>query len=380
MSSRLLVTGAAGFIGANFVHYWRRSQPKSQIIILDVLTYAGNLLNIETLLEEDSNVRFVHGDILDSDGVEDLLRDWKIDTIVHFAAETHVDRSITGPDAFLATNVIGTHSLLKAARKIWLDEKRIDGRVRFHHVSTDEVFGSLGFGDCTFREDTPYAPNSPYAASKAASDHLVRAYYKTFGLPAITTNCSNNYGPYQHPEKLIPLVLTNALDGRALPVYGDGLNVRDWLYVEDHCRGIETTLVAGRIGSCYNIGGRNEQANIDVVRLVCDLLDGMFARNPSLTERFPKSPAANGGKTEDLITFVADRLGHDRRYAIDATRIERELGFVPTESFATGLARTIDWYIKNETWWRAIMDGSYRDEASLRRYAQSNPVPKVLPR
>jgi dTDP-glucose 4,6-dehydratase len=357
--AKLLVTGGAGFIGANFVRYWRATHPRDTVVVLDALTYAGNRANIAGL-EEGGGVRFVHGSIADDELVACLLREGGLDTIVHFAAESHVDRSIHGPDAFVETNVVGTHQLLAAARRVWLEERAVEGPVRFHHVSTDEVYGSLGPEDPAFSETTPYAPNSPYAASKAASDHLVRAYHHTFGLPVTTSNCSNNYGPYQFPEKLIPLMLVNALSGQALPVYGDGRNIRDWLYVADHCRAIDRVLADGRLGETYNVGGRNEWANIDIVRLLCGVLDEAFASDPGLARRFPEAPAARGARSESLITFVRDRPGHDRRYAIDATKIERELGFVPDETFETGIRKTVRWYLEQEPWWRAVKDGSYR--------------------
>jgi dTDP-glucose 4,6-dehydratase len=356
----LLVTGGAGFIGANFVRHRRASRPTGTIVVLDALTYAGNLASLADLLDTPG-FHFVEGSIGDTGLIEELLRRHSIDAIVHFAAESHVDRSITGPDAFIDTNVIGTHSLLKAARRVWLEEREAAVPVRFLHVSTDEVYGSLGPQDAGFREDTPYAPNSPYSASKAASDHLVRAYHHTYGLPVVTTNCSNNYGPYQYPEKLLPLMLINCLEGLPLPVYGDGANVRDWLFVEDHCRGIALALDRGSDGECYNIGGNNEQRNIDLVELLCAEVDRRFVTNPTLAGRFPAALAATGRSSRDLIAFVTDRPGHDRRYAIDATRISDRLGFAPAETMTSGLARTIDWYLANEPWWRSIMDGSYRD-------------------
>jgi dTDP-glucose 4,6-dehydratase len=278
---------------------------------------------------------------------------------VHFAAESHVDRSIHGPEDFLQTNVIGTHRLLQAARQVWLNEG-LTTRGRFHNVSTDEVYGSLGPEDPPFTEATPYAPNSPYAASKAAADHLVRAYLHTYQLPVTISNCSNNYGPFQFPEKLIPLMLVNLLQGKPLPVYGDGLNIRDWLYVEDHCRALERIIIHGSTGEMYNVGGRNEWRNIDIIRLLCQLVDDAFAGDTSLGARFPQCPAATGRPTDELITFVKDRPGHDRRYAIDATKIERDLGFSPQESFETGIRKTLAWYLENEGWWRGVMDGSYR--------------------
>ena len=357
--ARLLVTGGAGFIGANFVHYWLARHPKDRVVVLDLLTYAGNRTSLAAA-EGDPRFRFVHGDIGDQGLGERLLREEEIDTIVNFAAESHVDRSIHGPDPFVTTNIVGTHALLKAARAVWLDGSYAGRPHRFHHVSTDEVYGSLAPSDLPFTETTPYAPNSPYSASKAAADHLVRAYHHTYGLTTTTSNCSNNYGPYQFPEKLIPLVLLNILHGKALPIYGDGSNIRDWLYVEDHCQGIERVLLQGKAGEVYNIGGNNEWTNIDIVHHLCRLLDASFAAKPGLRQRFPECPATQGKKAESLIAFVADRPGHDRRYAIDAGKITKELGYQPRESFETGIAKTVAWYLANESWWRAVMDGSYR--------------------
>jgi len=354
----LLVTGGAGFVGANFVHYWLGAHPGDRVVVLDALTYAGNLENLAGIRERPE-LTVVEGDIRTAGVAAMLLRQHQITTIVHFAAESHVDRSIQGPDAFVDTNVKGTHQLLKAARTVWLDEGLGASGVRFHHISTDEVYGSLAPDDPPFVETSRYSPNSPYAASKAAADHLVRAYHHTYGLPVTTSNCSNNYGPYQFPEKLIPLMLVNLLDGKPLPVYGDGRNVRDWLYVEDHCRAIDRVISAGEVGETYNVGGRNEWKNIDIVRLLCRLVDEAFARDRSLAGRFPRSPAAAGRSVEDLITFVKDRPGHDRRYAIDARKIERDLGFSPLENFETGIRKTLAWYLANEPWWRAVMDGSY---------------------
>ncbi|HEX6107232.1 MAG TPA: dTDP-glucose 4,6-dehydratase [Gemmatimonadales bacterium] len=356
----LLVTGGAGFIGANFVHHWLARHPGESVVVLDALTYAGNAASLEGIRHRPE-LSFVHGDIRTPGLAASLLREHRITVLVHFAAESHVDRSIHGPDAFIETNVLGTHELLKAARQVWLEEGGAAGDVRFHHVSTDEVYGSLGPDEAAFHESSPYAPNSPYAASKAGSDHLVRAYHHTYGLPVTTSNCSNNYGPYQFPEKLIPLMLVNALEGRPLPVYGDGLNVRDWLYVEDHCRAVEQVILRGRVGETYNVGGRNEWRNLDVVRLLCRLVDRAIQEDATAAARFPRCPSSAGRETASLITFVKDRPGHDRRYAIDATRIERELGFVPSESFETGLRKTIAWYLGHEEWWRGVMDGSYRD-------------------
>lgn len=354
--AKLLVTGGAGFIGANFVRWWRTKHPGDSLVVLDALTYAGNAAS----LAEVPEVVFAYGDIRDTELVKTLLIDHEVDTIVHFAAESHVDRSIDGPDAFIETNVTGTHSLLKAGKAIWLDAG--SGRPhRFHHISTDEVYGSLNPDDPAFAETTPYAPNSPYSASKAASDHLVRAYHHTFGLQTTTTNCSNNYGPYQFPEKLIPLFLINCLTGRPLPIYGDGMNVRDWLHVEDHCRGIALVLGGGRIGETYNIGGGEELPNLAVIDAICTSVDRAFSADPKLAQRFPAAPAATGAPSASLKTYVADRPGHDRRYAIDESKIRIELGYAPARDFETGLAATIDWYLANETWWRRVMDGSYRD-------------------
>lgn len=355
----LLVTGGAGFIGANFVHYWRKAHPEDRLVVLDLLTYAGNLRSLADV-PVDEHYAFYRGDIRDLRLVTDILQRERIDTIVHFAAESHVDRSIVGPDAFIETNVLGTHTLLKAARSVWLGGGGAIDNPRFHHVSTDEVYGSLGPDDPPFTEATPYAPNSPYAASKAASDHLVRAYHHTYGLPVTTSNCSNNYGPYHFPEKLIPLMLVNALDGKPLPVYGDGLNVRDWLYVEDHCRGIDAVLRGGVTGETYNIGGNNERNNLALIRSLCTLVDAAFARAPDLGTRFPRCPAAGGRSTFDLVTFVPDRPGHDRRYAIDASRAARELGFQPQESLDSGLSRTLAWFLEHEGWWREVQTGGYR--------------------
>jgi dTDP-glucose 4,6-dehydratase len=351
--AKLLVTGGAGFIGANFVRHWRAENPADEIVVLDALTYAGNRAN----LTDVDGCEFHHLDIRDHDAVVDLLRGG-VDTLVHFAAESHVDRSIHGPDAFIDTNVLGTHSLLKAAKKVWLDEGQ--GRPhRFHHVSTDEVYGSLGPSDAAFSETTPYAPNSPYSASKAASDHLVRAYHHTYGLQVTTSNCSNNYGPYQFPEKLIPLFLINALHGRNLPIYGDGMNVRDWLHVEDHCRGIALVLKKGVVGEVYNIGGGAELPNLTIIETICNSVDRAFAEDPALAQRFPDAPAAKGQRTDTLKSWVKDRPGHDRRYAIDETKARTKLGYAPSNGFETHFANTLKWYLDNAPWWTAILDGSY---------------------
>ena len=358
--ANLLVTGGAGFIGANFVQHWADKYPQDRIVVLDALTYAGNLSSLQSVSGHEQ-YRFVKGDIVDQDLVAALLREEQVDTVVHFAAESHVDRSISGPAAFIDTNIVGTHNLLQAARTVWLDCDNAPTSHRFHHVSTDEVYGSLGPTDPGFSESTPYSPNSPYSASKAASDHLVRAYHHTYGLQVTTSNCSNNYGPYQFPEKLIPLMIVNVLDGKPLPVYGDGSNIRDWLYVEDHVRGIDLVIKQGTAGETYNIGGNEERANIDIVKTICERLDEAFASEPDLAERFPNAPAASGGQSASLITSVGDRPGHDWRYAINASRIKNELGFSPQHDFATGLQKTLTWMLDQEPWWRAVMDGSYRD-------------------
>lgn len=354
--SAILITGGAGFIGANFVHHWRARHPEDRIVVLDALTYAGNPASIAGL----EGVELTVGDIRDYDTVARLLRECDVTTLVHFAAESHVDRSIHGPDAFIDTNILGTHSLLKAAKAHWLDSGT--GRDhRFHHISTDEVFGTLGPSDPAFHEHTPYAPNSPYSASKAASDHLVRAYHHTYGLRVSTSNCSNNYGPYQFPEKLIPFFILNALTGKPLPIYGDGMQVRDWLHVEDHCLGISLILESDAIGETFNIGGGAELPNLEVIERLCGIVDSRFASQPSLADRFPDAPAAQGRPTASLKVHVPDRPGHDRRYAIDASLATERLGYRPQQTFESGLADTVDWFLANEGWWRAILNGSYRD-------------------
>jgi dTDP-glucose 4,6-dehydratase len=342
----LLVSGGAGFIGANFV--LKAVADGLRIINLDKLTYAGNLDTLASL-HGNENHHFVHGDIGDQGLVRCLLSEFKPGAIVNFAAESHVDRSIDGPAAFVNTNVVGTLTLLECARDYW---KELQGTARnefrFLHVSTDEVYGSLG-SEGRFTETTPYAPNSPYSASKAASDHLVRAFHHTYGLPTLTTNCSNNYGPYQFPEKLIPLVIQKALAAAPLPVYGDGLNVRDWLFVGDHCAAIRRVLEAGKVGDTYNVGGNAEHTNMDVVRTICALLDA-------------RHPLEDGRPHEALITFVKDRPGHDRRYAIDADKLHREPGWRPSQTFETGITQTVDWYLSNQPWVQRVLDGSYRME------------------
>jgi len=345
MQNTILVTGGAGFIGSNFVLQQMQDESTS-VLNLDKLTYAGNLQNLESIAAS-RRYTFIQGDIGDRALVRRLLETNKPRAIVHFAAESHVDRSIRGPEDFIRTNIDGTFALLEEVRGFWSvlpdDEKK---RFRFLHVSTDEVYGSLGPDDPPFSEVTPYAPNSPYAASKAASDHLARAYHHTYGVPTLTTNCSNNYGRFQFPEKLIPLMILNARDGKALPVYGDGKNVRDWLYVEDHCEAIATVLQRGLPGETYNIGGWNEKPNIEIVQMICDLVDELAPRA--------------GGSRRGLITFVKDRPGHDRRYAMDARKIERELGWKPKLTFESGIQKTVRWYLENETWVRDVTSGSYR--------------------
>jgi dTDP-glucose 4,6-dehydratase len=344
--ANLLVTGGAGFIGTNFVRYWAGAHTEDAVTVLDALTYAGKRENIT-----DLNLEFVHGDIRDREAVTQLMRDRAIDTIVHFAAESHVDRSISDPDIFVTTNVNGTHSLLTAAKQLWLDTGTGQPH-RFHHISTDEVFGSLSADDAPTHESSPYAPNSPYSASKAGSDFLVRSYHRTYGLNTTVTNCSNNYGPYQFPEKLIPLFLINALSGKNLPIYGDGQNIRDWLHVGDHCRAIDAVLAGGRAGETYNVGGGDELSNVVIIDAICAGIDEAFAEDPSLAARYPQAPAARGVPTESLKTYVTDRPGHDRRYAIDARKIESELGFELQYRLADGITATIRWYLDNEGWWR----------------------------
>ncbi|MGB7267131.1 MAG: dTDP-glucose 4,6-dehydratase [Terracidiphilus sp.] len=347
MNETILVTGGAGFIGSNFVLSWMKAGGGA-VVNLDLLSYAGNAGNLAPV-ESDKRYTFVRGDICDAELVGSLLRKHRPRAIVHFAAESHVDRSIVSPEAFIRTNVHGTFTLLDQARvyRAGLDEGE-RGAFRFLHVSTDEVYGTLAADDPAFCEETAYAPNSPYAASKAGSDHLARAYFHTFGLPVLTTNCSNNYGPFQFPEKLIPLMILNALEGKPLPVYGDGKNVRDWLFVEDHCAAIRKVLESGRPGETYNIGGNSEKANIDVVTTICDLVDEM-------------RPRAGAAPRRGLITYVQDRPGHDRRYAIDARKIARELGWKPAQGFESGLRKTVRWYLDNSEWIESVRTGAYRE-------------------
>lgn len=356
LSNKILVTGGAGFIGANFILDWR-ARVGTPVVNLDKLTYAGNLENLASLAD-DADYFFVQGDIGDRALLKQLLEEHRPYAIVNFAAESHVDRSILGPEDFIQTNVVGTFHLLEEVRGFWtaLSEKD-QARFRFLHVSTDEVYGSLSPTDPAFTETTAFAPNSPYSASKAASDHLVRAYHHTYGLPVLTTNCSNNYGPYQFPEKLIPLVMLNALAGKPLPIYGDGQQVRDWLYVTDHCHAISTVLESGKLGETYNIGGCNEKANLEVVHTLCDILDN-------------ERPKADGTSYRAQITYVKDRPGHDRRYAIDASKIERELGWKPEETFETGIAKTVRWYLENQDWVKNVTSGAYREWVA-RNYTRS---------
>jgi dTDP-glucose 4,6-dehydratase len=346
MEDLIFVTGGAGFIGSNFILQWIASE-RARVLNFDKLTYAGNLSNLRAV-EAHPHYRFEQGDIIDRELVRDLLLREQPRAIVHFAAESHVDRSIHGPDDFVRTNVNGTFSLIEEARAYCAALSYLDrASFRFLHVSTDEVYGSLGPADAAFSETTPYCPNSPYSASKAASDHLVRAYHHTYGLPVLTTNCSNNYGPYQFPEKLIPLMILNACAGKPLPVYGDGQNIRDWLYVEDHCRALRSVLSQGRVGETYNIGGQSEKKNLEIVGAICDLLDELRPNDPVVPHR-------------KLVNFVTDRPGHDRRYAMDTRKIESELNWHPVETFASGMRKTARWYLENEEWVRDVTSGSYR--------------------
>jgi dTDP-glucose 4,6-dehydratase len=356
VTRRLLITGGAGFIGANFTRYWAGAYPGDRLVVLDKLTYAGNKANLAPLLAD--RVRFVLGDIADRALVGRLLNEERIDTIVNFAAESHVDRSIDDPGSAVHTNVLGTQSLLDAARSCW--HAAAERNCHFHHVSTDEVYGSLGPGDPPFTERHPYCPNSPYAASKAAADHLVRAYGTTYGLRYTISNCSNNYGPFQFPEKLIPLCLVNLLEGRTLPLYGDGQQIRDWLHVHDHCRAIECILTRATPGTTWNVGGGTAVENVWLIGRLCESVEQAFARAPALGERFPNCPAARQMRCVDRVRFVPDRPGHDRRYTLDAGRIERELGFRTSIALDQGLAATVDWYLDNASWWREVKDGTYR--------------------
>jgi dTDP-glucose 4,6-dehydratase len=356
-AQNVLITGGAGFVGQNLVHAWSTAQPADQIVVVDAMTYAANIRSLEPLIL-DRRIQFVRGDIKDATRMRRLFEEHKFTRVVHLAAESHVDRSIVDPEAFLQTNVLGTFTLLMAALNAWRSGGMID-HARFLHVSTDEVYGSLKLTDPAFSESSPYRPNSPYAASKAASDHLVRAFVATYAMPALITNCSNNYGPYQHPEKLIPLMIIHALEGKPLPVYGDGSNVRDWLHVSDHCEALMTVIERGRLGETYNIGGGNERSNRDVVELICETLDRAFAADGAVS-RFPSCPAAAGRSCRSLITYVTDRPGHDHRYAIDATKLADELDHRCRVNFESGLDQTIRWYLEHEDWWRDVTSGAYK--------------------
>jgi dTDP-glucose 4,6-dehydratase len=354
----VLITGGAGFIGQNLVHAWRAARASDRLVVLDAMTYAANIRSLEPLIA-DRDISFVRGDIGDAALMRRLFDENSFTRVLHLAAESHVDRSIVDPGAFLQTNVLGTFTLLKSALDAWQAAGTL-GSARFLHVSTDEVYGSLGNADPAFTETSPYRPNSPYAASKAASDHLVRAFVATYGMPALITNCSNNYGPYQHPEKLIPLMIIHALEGKPLPIYGDGSNVRDWLHVADHCNALMAVVERGRVGETYNVGGGNERNNREVVGLICDTIDRAFAGNAALAARFPSCPAASGRSTRTLISFVTDRPGHDHRYAINAARLAAEVGISGNIGFDGGLAQTVGWYLDHEAWWRDVTSGAYR--------------------
>lgn len=354
----VLITGGAGFIGQNLVHAWRAARPSDRLTVVDAITYAANVRSLEPLIA-DHSIAFVKGDIGDAAVMRRLFEEHRFTRVAHLAAESHVDRSITDPEAFLQTNVLGTFTLLKAALDHWRSAAALD-TARFLHVSTDEVYGSLGPTDPAFTEYSPYRPNSPYAASKASSDHLVRAMVATYGMPALITNCSNNYGPYQHPEKLIPLMIIHALKGKPLPIYGDGSNVRDWLHVSDHCEALIDVIENGRAGETYNVGGRNERSNREVVGLICDTIDRALAVDPSLAARFPSCPAASGKSCRSLIAYVTNRPGHDHRYAIDPTKLSAELGRHCSVGFEGGLSQTVHWYLSHETWWRDVVSGAYQ--------------------
>jgi len=364
----ILVTGGAGFIGTNFVRYWRKRHPHDMIVVLDALTYAGNRASLDGFVADPSFV-FVQGDICDAGLVQKLFKAWRFDQVVHLAAESHVDRSIGDPQAFVRTNVTGTQSLLQAALVAW--DGAFEGR-RFLHVSTDEVYGSLGPDDPPATEQSRLNPTSPYAASKAASDLLVGAYVQTYGLPALITRCSNNYGPFQYPEKLVPLTILNALHGKPLPIYGDGMNIREWLHVGDHCIALGEVLERGRVGAIYHIGSGMAVPNIDLVGQLCDIIDRRMERDRSLVERFSGCAVARHARSRGLIAFVADRPGHDRRYAIRRDRLETELGLVPRTALADGLARTVDWYLASESWWRPLQ-GCAPDAWMQRHYRTEGP-------
>src|SRR5216683_4071289 len=369
----VLITGGGGFIGQNLVHAWRAAHPDDRLTVIDAMTYAANLRSLDPLIAR-GEIRFVKGDINDAAMLRRLFEENRFTRVAHLAAESHVDRSIDDPEAFLNTNVLGTFSLLKASLDFWRASGMLNAsemlnasgmlaasnQVRFLHVSTDEVYGSLDPTDAPFSEQSPYRPNSPYAASKAASDHLVRSFVATYGMPALITNCSNNYGPYQHPEKLIPLMIIHALEGKPLPIYGDGTNIRDWLHVSDHCHAVMAVIERGRLGETYNIGGGNERNNRDVVGVICETLDRAFAADPKLAARFPSCPAAAGHSCRSLIAYVTDRPGHDHRYAINAGKLANDLGERCRVDFQDGLAETIRWYLDHEDWWRDVTSGTYK--------------------
>jgi len=356
----LIVTGGAGFIGSNFVNYWCKKYPTDKVVVLDSLSYAGNLHSLERI--KNPNFTFIKCDINDSSQVSLALKTHSIDTLVHFAAESHVDRSIDSPDIFLETNIIGTHSLLKAAMNYW-DETDTEGH--FHHVSTDEVYGTLTLEGDAFKETNPYLPNSPYSASKASSDFVVRAYHQTYGMKVTTSNCSNNYGPYHFPEKLIPMTILNILSGKNIPIYGDGKNIRDWLYVDDHSYGIDLVINDGVPGETYNIGGNNELKNIDIVQKICTSIDAKFKDDGMLRQKYPECPASNSSNSDSLISFVEDRAGHDFRYAVNTNKIQDALGYQPAISFEDGINLTIDWYLENDDWWSGVRNGSYLKLTSI---------------
>jgi dTDP-glucose 4,6-dehydratase len=357
---KILVTGGAGFIGSAVIRHIINNTNDS-VINVDKLTYAGNLESLSEV-ENDARYVFYQTDICDSNAIEKVFAEHQPDVVMHLAAESHVDRSIDVPGAFIETNIVGTYTLLEASRKYWLTlNEQEKSAFRFHHISTDEVYGDLDGPEDLFTETTPYEPSSPYSASKAASDHLVRAWLRTYGLPTVVTNCSNNYGPYHFPEKLVPLMILNALEGKVLPIYGDGQQIRDWLFVEDHARALYLVATKGTIGETYNIGGHNEKANIDVVKTICELLEEFvpFKSNSKISDRHPELAPGSPESYSDLITYVTDRPGHDVRYAIDASKIERVLGWKPEENFETGIRKTVEWYLNNQSWWERVIDGSY---------------------
>jgi len=367
----VLITGGAGFIGQNLVHAWRAARPADRLVVVDAMTYAANVRSLEPMIA-DRTIAFVKGGIGDAALLQHLFEEHRFAHVAHLAAESHVDRSISDPEAFLQTNVLGTFTLLKTALDFWRAAD-MTATARFLHVSTDEVYGSLGPDDPAFTETSPYRPNSPYAASKASSDHLVRAFVATYGMPAMITNCSNNYGAYQHPEKLIPLMIIHALEGKPLPIYGDGSNVRDWLHVSDHCSALMDVIARGRPGETYNVGGGNERDNRAVVGLICDTIDAAFEADAGLASRFPTCPSATGRSCRTLMTFVTDRPGHDHRYAIDASKLATELGSHCAVGFEDGLRQTVRWYLDHETWWRDVTSGAYQVWIE-KNYASRRPI------